>query len=166
MFSPNFERLESKLGSNVLLRMHASDTCDTCYKPLCNVKLIAQLSRYVVVTVPKKELLETPSYDEKSTTPLVLLRMGVDGFNLSESHCFLGSQGASNDELLQYLHSNTTEAEQMLLHSDAGIVAYWVNKINMFSGLSKIALEILTLPASSSSSEQDFSGFKNNTFKP
>lgn len=112
--------------------------------------LVRQMLQYSTSTL--KTLLD----GVESTTFLALSKMSVDGFNLFESLCFLGSQGVSADERSLYRLSNATEAVQVLLHSDAGIATYWMNKIFVVPRLSKFALRILATPASSSLREHDF----------
>lgn len=56
----------------------------------------------------------------------------------------------------KFLVSNFMEAEKALLFFDARIVTYWVNKILIFSRLSRIALRVLAMPASASFSKRDF----------
>lgn len=64
-----------------------------------------------------------------------------------------------------YLGEGVTAAEGSLLKTNNGVVDYWLTKLSSFPCLSKVALRVLATPASSASSERDFSILKFSVSK-
>lgn len=61
------------------------------------------------------------------------------------------------DELDEYLHFNFSPGMQAQFKDEMGVVHFWISKLNDWPTLSRIALRLMAIPASSCSSERCFS---------
>lgn len=96
-----------------------------------------------------------------SSSPVVLVStaFGNGSFQLSACTSYLGKQ-PKVDEVSAYMTETVTAAEREMLQSNDGVVDYCLSTKGSFPALYKVALRILVTPASTASSERDFSLLK------
>lgn len=85
--------------------------------------------------------------------------LGKSAFHLSSCMSFLGHV-TEEDDLSRYMSCAVTMADRELLQANDGIVDYWLSKRDEFPTVYQVAMRILATPASSTSSERDFSLLK------
>lgn len=85
--------------------------------------------------------------------------LGSSSFALASCMSFLDCS-TDNDELTSYFEDSVSTCEKEMLKTNDGVVDYWLSKQRAYPTLSKIALRIIAVPASSASSERDFSLLK------
>ena len=73
--------------------------------------------------------------------------------SLATNMSFLSRAQSDTDELTSYKSLVISPEEKRLLSDDAGIVELWLNRVETFPNMSKVALRLCITPASSASSE-------------
>lgn len=85
--------------------------------------------------------------------------LGSESFCLADSFSFLGSNSTTAvDDIDRFMEEKISHSDREGLKANSNyIIKFWVDRFVCYPHLAKVALRILAAPASSASSERDFS---------
>lgn len=131
---------------------------------LCRKKGIALVKSMVASSMKRDGNLKRTSATplRLQAEPIVSNDLGSNAFSLSDSFSFLVSQRTEvSDEVDEFLNEKISKEDcDGLKNNNKYILKYWFDREKTYPNLSKVAIRILATPASSASSERDFSLWK------
>lgn len=139
--------------------------CSPSVASLCKRRGESLVRQMVLDFEARKEGIPSNTVHSPNTTsvqniPNVRGTLGESSWSLSNKMSFLCSPKSSNDEVSRFMSLVLSSSSVNMLKNDGGEVDFWLSMKADMPTLSAIALKVSVTPASSATSERDFSALK------